>query len=226
MKNKENCKLYNKTNVGADASVCPHAITLVALIITVIILIILAGVSLNLALGQNGIFQKSKEAVDKYKDEAKKEQLELENIYQDMLEVAGRYNQEKKVNTPAIKSGENFSMELVTYDEAKKAWVPDTTYSDYSYIAGDGESDNTSSHWANAKVTIDGVESFFVWIPRFAYKIDSANQKIDIVFLKDKTDEYIDEETGETKTAKRVTDNGNPENEYVVHPAFTNDVEN
>ena len=89
--------------VGADASVRPStkkypnnrrgtgyraqepaAITLVALIITIIILIILAGVSLNLALGQNGIFTKSKQAVDKYKDEAQKEQNTLENIYQDM----------------------------------------------------------------------------------------------------------------------------------------------
>ena len=61
-----------------------NAITLVALVITVIILIILAGVSLNLALGQNGIFVKSKEAVDKYKDSAQKEQNTLENIYVDM----------------------------------------------------------------------------------------------------------------------------------------------
>ena len=79
----------NKTNVGADAPVCPHAITLVALIITVIILIILAGVTLNLALGQNGIFVKSKQAVDKYKDESQKEQNTLENIYQDMQAETG-----------------------------------------------------------------------------------------------------------------------------------------
>ncbi len=96
-----------KTNVGADASVCPStkeypirrgtghraqepaAITLVALVITVIILIILAGVSLNLALGENGIFVKSKQAVDKYKDEAQKEQNTLENIYQDMQAETG-----------------------------------------------------------------------------------------------------------------------------------------
>ncbi len=99
-------KEKNVNHVGADASVCPNttktcpkkfgnhlnqpnAITLVALVITVIILIILAGVSLNLALGQNGIFVKSKEAVDKYKDEAQKEQNEMDNIYQDMLAVTG-----------------------------------------------------------------------------------------------------------------------------------------
>ena len=66
-----------------------NGITLVALVITVIILIILAGVSLNLALGENGIFVKSKEAVDKYKDEAQKEQNTLENMYKDMQTETG-----------------------------------------------------------------------------------------------------------------------------------------
>ncbi len=102
--------------VGANASVCPnatktnqknvgvgldqpgsvktdpykiHAITLVALVITVIILIILAGVSLNLALGQNGIFVKSKEAVDKYKDSAQQEQNEMDNLYNTLVGLTG-----------------------------------------------------------------------------------------------------------------------------------------
>ena len=37
-------------------------ITLVALIVTIVILLILAGISLNLVLGQNGIVNKSKDA--------------------------------------------------------------------------------------------------------------------------------------------------------------------
>ncbi len=44
-------------------------ITLVALIITIIVLIILAGVSITIALGENGIFQKSKNAVNYYKEQ-------------------------------------------------------------------------------------------------------------------------------------------------------------
>ncbi len=54
-------------------------ITLVALVITIIVLIILAGVSLTLALGDNGIFQKSKNGVNKYKDAAANEQQQLQN---------------------------------------------------------------------------------------------------------------------------------------------------
>ena len=59
-------------------------ITLVALIITIIILIILAGVTLNITLGQNGIFQKSKEAVDMHKDAAQREESELDKTLGDI----------------------------------------------------------------------------------------------------------------------------------------------
>ena len=38
------------------------AITLIALVVTIIVLIILAGVSINLLLGQNGIIKKAQEA--------------------------------------------------------------------------------------------------------------------------------------------------------------------
>ena len=62
-------------------------ITLVALIITIIILIILAGVALNITIGENGIFQKSKEAVDLYKDSAQREESELDKLLGDMESV-------------------------------------------------------------------------------------------------------------------------------------------
>ena len=38
------------------------AITLVALVVTIVVLILLAGVSINLVIGNNGIMQKAKEA--------------------------------------------------------------------------------------------------------------------------------------------------------------------
>ena len=40
-------------------------ITLIALVITIVILLILAGVSLNLVVGNEGILTRSKEAADK-----------------------------------------------------------------------------------------------------------------------------------------------------------------
>ena len=50
------------------------AITLVALIITIIILLILAGVSLSMVLGDNGLINKAQSSVDKYQQSANNEQ--------------------------------------------------------------------------------------------------------------------------------------------------------
>lgn len=44
-----------------------HAITLIALIITIIILLILAGVTINILLGDNGLFNTAKDAADRYR---------------------------------------------------------------------------------------------------------------------------------------------------------------
>ena len=52
-------------------------ITLIALIITIIVLIILAGVAINLTLGQNGLLNRTKEAREKYEIASAKEYIEL-----------------------------------------------------------------------------------------------------------------------------------------------------
>ncbi len=55
-------------------------ITLIALIITIIILIILAGVAINLSFGENGLFSKAKYAKEKYTNEEYLEQEQLNEI--------------------------------------------------------------------------------------------------------------------------------------------------
>ena len=80
-------------------------------------------------------------------------------------------------NAPVTKSISNGTMELVKFDSSSKTWVPGE---EYSYTKGTGSSDNNSSKWANARVTINDVDSYFVWIPRYAYRIiyfDSAESK-------------------------------------------------
>ena len=82
-------------------------------------------------------------------------------------------------NSPKVKKISNGTMELVKYVEGgtteRERWVSGT---DYDYVAGTGTGDNDQSRWANARVTIDGVDSYFVWIPRYAYRI---------VYFKDET---------------------------------------
>lgn len=54
-----------------------NGITLITLVVTIIILIILAGVSINLLLGSNGIITKTKYAREEYKKEQIREQVEI-----------------------------------------------------------------------------------------------------------------------------------------------------
>lgn len=54
-------------------------ITLVALVVTIIVLIILAGVSIALVLGDNGIVTKAKEGKQNYAVSANEEQSKLTN---------------------------------------------------------------------------------------------------------------------------------------------------
>ena len=56
-------------------------ITLLALIITIIVMLILAGVSMTMLFGENGTVTKSQEASDKYDRESKIEKLMLEKYY-------------------------------------------------------------------------------------------------------------------------------------------------
>lgn len=57
-----------------------NAITLIALVITIVILIILAGVSINIVFDEDGIINKAKKAKEMQNIESIKEALELEKI--------------------------------------------------------------------------------------------------------------------------------------------------
>ena len=56
-------------------------ITLIALIITIIIMLILAGVVLNLIIGENGLFNTAKYAAKKWNNSVEQEQTELDELY-------------------------------------------------------------------------------------------------------------------------------------------------
>ena len=60
-------------------------ITLIALVVTIVVLLILAGVSINALFGNNGIIEKAKEAQSKM-DEAKQNDLNALNELNNWLE--------------------------------------------------------------------------------------------------------------------------------------------
>ncbi|CDE15140.1 unknown [Clostridium sp. CAG:470] len=105
-------------------------------------------------------------------------------------------------------------MSAIYFDNNKATKVGNTD-KDKWYSYNDKE-------WANAQ-TEDG--SMWVWIPRYAYKINKSNQTFDVVFLVGTTDNYYDKD-GKLQTAKRQTsetDIPDATKDYVVHPAFTNE---
>ena len=57
-------------------------ITLIALVVTIILLLILVGVTISQILGENGLIRKTKEAVEKYKNASEEEQIQLGQLEQ------------------------------------------------------------------------------------------------------------------------------------------------
>lgn len=74
-------------------------ITLVALVVTIIILLILAGVAINMALGDNGLFKKSKEAVNTWKSAEENESKVLgylDNEWENLINTGTNQEVEKR----------------------------------------------------------------------------------------------------------------------------------
>ena len=191
-------------------------ITLVGLVITIVVLLILAGISIQ-AITNTGLFTKAQQAKE---ETAKKEEEEqtVMNGYQDAIDQYasgisndnGGWNSTKKVNSPRLMEG----MTGVYWDETGKEVEVTSANKDnwYNY-------DNQK--WANAK-TKDG--SYWVWIPRYAYQIESGCYtniagKISIKFLQGTSNKDSD---GKEISTKYPTVTGGKMADYVVHPSFTN----
>ena len=187
-----------------------NGITLVALVISIIILLILATISIQ-ALTNTGLFAKAQEAKEKTKN-ATENQAKTLNEYEDELNkyVSGTSQTKTdwtgKVNKPKLMTGMTaIKFTDPTGDEkAKEGSVVKTTDTDTAWY------DYDAKKWANAQ-TQDG--SMWVWIPRFAYKVNSSTKTFDVVFLKDTTNTYLD--NGTEKDAEKEG--------YIVHPSFKNE---
>lgn len=77
-----------------------NAITLIALIITIIVLLILAAVTINMVLGENGLINKAKTSVAKYENAQEKENIALSN-YEALIDSI---NSSRDIDTATLKS--------------------------------------------------------------------------------------------------------------------------
>ena len=80
MENK--CKIFKKGNKQSG-------ITLVALVVTIVVLLILAGISIRLVLDNNGIINKAGEGKEKYGQAKENEQTDLDNALDWIDEMTG-----------------------------------------------------------------------------------------------------------------------------------------
>ncbi|MCL2859523.1 MAG: hypothetical protein FWF46_02905 [Oscillospiraceae bacterium] len=190
-------------------------ITLIALIITIIVMLILAGVAISSITG-TGIFSKTKEATDAYNNSVNNENNQINTAlgWFDNTNSGSNDNGESgdetlalapKVSEPSSsQTGGNIvtttnstgvieivwldmnnnvianplppkmasDMTPIKYDGTTEETAgtynnPDNNW--YSYTAQTGSTDGQTSNWANAKTNADG--SYWVWIPRYAYRI-------------------------------------------------------
>ena len=203
-------------------------ITLVALVVTIVVLLILAGVTINLVVGQNGLINRAKEAAQKTKNATESEMQGMDDLATQLAALSntrsvfegGNWNSTLGICTPKLGNNmvgvywsDGSKNDNGTYKASLTSTAMEITsdqegfsWNDwYSYVAGDNSTDSKTSKWANAKSTVDG--SYFVWIPRYEYKILSGEHtstagKIDVQFINNNI-------TTATKEG------------YKVHPAFS-----
>ena len=196
--------------------------------ITIIILLILATISIQ-SLTNTGLFKNAQKAKDETQNAAEN-QAKILNEYEEelnkyisgnkkTLQADGSWNSSKKVNSPQLMEG----MTGIYWDETGTETEVNVDNQDKWY-------DYSAQKWANA-VTKDSngnITGYFVWIPRYAYKIEngrytSTTGKISVKFLQGTTNK---DESNETISTTYPETTGTTMSAYVVHPSFTNGTSN
>ena len=131
---KEKLKDLKETNEGRKIKMnkmfkSKRGITLIALVVTIVILLILAGVSISLVLDNNGIINRSKKAKIEYGQAKDNEQAQLNEISDWIDEKTGANNQGKFTQNatvltanPAIEEGKSIKI------TKKLAFIPKIGY--------------------------------------------------------------------------------------------------
>ena len=212
-----------------------EGITLIALVITIIVLLVLAGVTIASLSGENGILARAAEAKRKTTEANQQENLmlqEIEGIMSDNFDgtSGGNFNDSKKVNAPRLSqgmipikfNGTNWVIcsenDLEWYDYQNKKWA--------NIMLSDGKYKNKSQ--VGQVVQDKELGSMFVWIPRYAYSIteyktakdgEGTTQNItNVKFLQGRTNS--DGTTVYPTDYDQVVSTGQP-TPMIVHPAFT-----
>ena len=144
-------------------------ITLVALVVTIIVLMILAGVTLNIVLDNDGIINKTKEGAEEYEN-AQKEEQELLGEIEGYIEYAGKTAPIPEGYTKSQITTEDDVVEgLVIYEIPEGATVNWTDEEDEN---GKNQSTITLPEETEVKNLQENVNQY-VWIP-----VDDINSMV------------------------------------------------
>ncbi len=123
-----------------------NGITLIALIITIILMLLLAGIVLSLTIGNNGIFKLAKDASKNYINSAKDEENQLENFQNNIDNILKDDNKNYPTLVNKAKVGD-----YVDYDPT--IGVADKNLLSYTSPVGTG-----MSHGNGCSQTSDGID--------------------------------------------------------------------
>ncbi len=163
-------------------------ITLVALVVTIVIMLILAGVTLNIALGENGLFKMAKNAVKVYEESSKKEESELDKLLDDM----NRLNPEdagKEVEVPKAEKDKWDLAKVTPTADGKGNTIP--VPKGFYYAGGDIDTGFVISDVSGDDLNNKAGGNQFVWIPCTDTQYEDAKNDI-IEFNWSKNNEYKD----------------------------------
>ena len=156
-------KLKEQLNFNTQKLKNNKAITLIALVVTIVVLLILAGISISLVVGDNGLIRKSKDAKKQY-EEAQTNELAMTDEAGDWIdEQLAEPTPKVDVNT---KAGENG-----TINGKKGSSTNPTIPKNYTPIDaeeatwGDGKSSPTQNAVDHGLVIKDDSGNEWVWIP-------------------------------------------------------------
>ena len=141
-------------------------ITLIALVVTITVLIILATVSVNTVLGDNGIIKRAQKARDSYQNSSTSEDEHMRQLANEMAE----YDEDNTTKNPTAgttvaKPGTWTSSQVTPIADGNGGTVP--LPSGFYYVGGDISTGLVISDKQGDTMTASGVNmgNQFVWIP-------------------------------------------------------------
>ena len=165
-----------------------RGITLVALVVTIVIMLILAGVTLNMALGENGLFKMSKSAVDKYKESAQNEEKGLDEVLEDLKHIVPE-EAGKEVEVPKSEEGKWDLAKVTPTSDGKGNTIP--VPKGFYYAGGDIDTGFVISDVSGDDLNNKAGGNQFVWIPCTDTQYEDAKNDV-IEFDWSRNNEYND----------------------------------